>query len=65
MGRDDAKGEVLGLAATCTFVTYVAAVARVEVDAGGNAKVPRINVVVDRGPVVILNESFRRPKVQP
>jgi isoquinoline 1-oxidoreductase beta subunit len=46
------KGRGLGLAATYTFVTYVAAVAEVEVVAGGNVKVPRIDVAVDCGAVI-------------
>ena len=51
-GRSMPKGSGLGLAATYTFVTYVAAVAQVEVDANGNVKVPRIDVAVDCGAVV-------------
>ncbi|HEY6510946.1 MAG TPA: xanthine dehydrogenase family protein molybdopterin-binding subunit [Burkholderiaceae bacterium] len=51
-GRSMPKGSGLGLAATYTFVTYVAAVAEVEVDANGNVKVPRIHVAVDCGAVV-------------
>ena len=46
------KGSGLGLAATYSFVTYVAAVAQVEVDAKGNVKVPRIDIAVDCGAVV-------------
>jgi isoquinoline 1-oxidoreductase beta subunit len=51
-GRSMPKGSGLGLAATYTFVTYVAAVAEVEVDANGNVRVPRIDVAVDCGGVV-------------
>jgi len=51
-GRSMPKGSGLGLAATYTFVTYVAAVAQVEVDARGNVRVPRIDVAVDCGAVV-------------
>ncbi|MCW5661821.1 MAG: xanthine dehydrogenase family protein molybdopterin-binding subunit [Burkholderiaceae bacterium] len=51
-GRSMPKGSGLGLAATYTFVTYVAAVAQVEVDAAGNVKVPRIDVAVDCGGVI-------------
>jgi isoquinoline 1-oxidoreductase subunit beta len=51
-GKSMPKGSGLGLAATYTFVTYVAAVAEVEVDAAGNVKVPRIHVAVDCGAVV-------------
>jgi len=51
-GRSMPKGSGLGLAATYTFVTYVAAAAQVEVDARGNVKVPRIDIAVDCGAVV-------------
>ena len=51
-GKTMPKGRGLGLAATYTFVTYVAAVAHVEVDAAGNVKVPRIDVAVDCGGVI-------------
>ena len=51
-GRSMPKGSGLGLAATYTFVTYVAAVAQVEVDASGNVRVPRIDMAVDCGAVV-------------
>ena len=51
-GRSMPKGSGLGLAATYTFVTYVAAVAQVKVDAAGNVTVPRIDVAVDCGAVV-------------
>ena len=51
-GKKMPKGSGLGLAATYTFVTYVAAVAHVEVDANGNVRVPVIDVAVDCGAVV-------------
>jgi isoquinoline 1-oxidoreductase beta subunit len=51
-GKSMPKGSGLGLAATYTFVTYVAAVAQVEVDGNGNVKVPRIDVAVDCGGVI-------------
>jgi isoquinoline 1-oxidoreductase beta subunit len=51
-GKTMPKGSGLGLAASYTFVTYVAAVAHVEVDAAGNVKVPRIDVAVDCGGVI-------------
>ncbi len=51
-GKSMPKGSGLGLAATYTFVTYVAAVAQVEVDAAGNVKVPRIDVAIDCGGVI-------------
>jgi len=46
------KGSGLGLAATYTFVTYVAAVAHVEVDSQGNVRVPSVDVAIDCGGVV-------------
>jgi len=51
-GKTMPKGSGLGLAVTYTFVTYVAAVASVEVDSNGNVKVPRIDIAVDCGAVV-------------
>ncbi|HTT09298.1 MAG TPA: xanthine dehydrogenase family protein molybdopterin-binding subunit [Burkholderiaceae bacterium] len=57
-GRPMDKGGGLGLAATYSFVTYVAAVAQVEVDANGNVKVPRLDVAVDCGAVVNPERVF-------
>ena len=51
-GRPMPEGSGLGLAATYTFVTYVAAVAQVVVDASGNVAVPRIDIAVDCGAAV-------------
>jgi len=51
-GKSLPQGSGLGLAATYTFVTYVAAVAQVEVDKNGNVRVPRIDIAVDCGAVV-------------
>jgi isoquinoline 1-oxidoreductase subunit beta len=51
-GKQMPQGSGLGLAATYTFVTYVAAVASVEVDSAGNVKVPRIDVAIDCGATV-------------
>ena len=51
-GRSMPKGSGLGLAATYTFVTYVAAVAQVVVDGAGNLSIPRIDIAVDCGGVV-------------
>ena len=51
-GKQMPKGSGLGLAATYTFVTYVAAVAHVDVDGNGNVSVPRIDVAVDCGGVI-------------
>jgi len=41
-----------GIAVHRSFVSYVAAVVRAEVDARGNLSVPRIDIAVDCGPVV-------------
>ncbi|MFO1329222.1 MAG: xanthine dehydrogenase family protein molybdopterin-binding subunit [Rubrivivax sp.] len=51
-GRASPKGSGLGLAATYTFVTYVAAVAQVEVDGSGRVSIPRIDVAIDCGAVI-------------
>jgi isoquinoline 1-oxidoreductase beta subunit len=51
-GRAMPKGSGLGLAATYTFVTYVAAVAQVVVGADGQVAVPRIDIAVDCGATV-------------
>jgi isoquinoline 1-oxidoreductase subunit beta len=51
-GRAMPKGGGLGLAATYTFVTYVAAVAQVVVDAAGQVAIPRIDIAVDCGAAV-------------
>lgn len=51
-GRKLAKGHGLGLAAHYSFVTYVAAVIEVAIDAKGQLTIPRIDVAVDCGPQV-------------
>jgi isoquinoline 1-oxidoreductase beta subunit len=51
-GRSMPKGSGLGLAATYTFVTYVAAVAQVQVDAQGQVAVPRLDIAIDCGATV-------------
>ena len=51
-GKALPKGSGLGLAATYTFVTYVAAVAQVVVDANGEVSIPRIDVAIDCGATV-------------
>ena len=51
-GRKLPKGQGIGLAAHYSFVTYVAAVVEVLVDAKGDITVPRIDVAVDCGPTV-------------
>lgn len=51
-GRKMPGGQGLGLAAHYSFVTYVAAVVEVSVDAKGELSIPRIDVAVDCGPTV-------------
>jgi isoquinoline 1-oxidoreductase beta subunit len=51
-GRKMPEGQGLGLAAHYSFVTYVAAVVEVSVDAKGDITIPRIDVAVDCGPTV-------------
>jgi isoquinoline 1-oxidoreductase beta subunit len=51
-GRKLGSGQGLGLAAHYSFVTYVAAVVEVSVDAKGEITVPRIDVAVDCGPQI-------------
>ncbi|HYS15234.1 MAG TPA: xanthine dehydrogenase family protein molybdopterin-binding subunit [Burkholderiaceae bacterium] len=57
-GKSMPKGSGLGLAATYSFVTYVAAVAHVEVDANGNVKVPRLDIAADCGAVINPERIF-------
>ncbi len=57
-GKSMPKGSALGLAATYTFVTYVAAVAHVDVDSAGNVKVPRIDLAIDCGATVNPERIF-------
>lgn len=51
-GRTLPAGRGLGIAAHYSFVTYVAAVAEVAVDAKGQVTVPRIDVAVDCGAII-------------
>jgi isoquinoline 1-oxidoreductase beta subunit len=51
-GRKMPGGQGQGLAAHYSFVTYVAAVVEVVVDAKGELTIPRIDVAVDCGPTV-------------
>ncbi len=46
------KGRALGIAAHRSFLTYVAAVVEVEVDAAGKIRIPRVDVAVDAGRVI-------------
>jgi isoquinoline 1-oxidoreductase beta subunit len=51
-GRALPAGQGLGLAAHYSFVTYVATVIQVAVDAKGAISIPRIDVAVDCGPQI-------------
>ncbi len=51
-GRKLPAGQGLGLAVHYSFVTYVAAVIEVAVNAKGEVTIPRIDVAVDCGPTV-------------
>jgi isoquinoline 1-oxidoreductase beta subunit len=51
-GRKLPKGQGLGLAAHYSFVSYVAAVAAVEVSADGKLTIPRVDIAFDCGPQV-------------
>jgi isoquinoline 1-oxidoreductase beta subunit len=48
-GRSLPKGHGLGIAAHYSFVTYVAAVVEVAVDAKGGLTIPRVDIAVDCG----------------
>lgn len=51
-GRPAQPGRGLGLAAHYSFVTYVAVVVDVVIDAGGRLSIPRVDIAVDCGPQV-------------
>jgi isoquinoline 1-oxidoreductase beta subunit len=51
-GRPMAKGSGLGIAAHYSFVSYVAAVVEVAVDAKGQLTIPRVDIAVDCGATV-------------
>jgi isoquinoline 1-oxidoreductase beta subunit len=48
-GQDLPAGEGIGLAVHRSFVTYVAAAARVQVDADGTVRVPQVDIAIDCG----------------
>ena len=50
--RKPAAGRALGIAAHRSFLTYVAAVADVEVTGGGQVKIHRIDIAVDAGRII-------------
>jgi isoquinoline 1-oxidoreductase beta subunit len=51
-GRKLPKGQGLGLAAHYSFVSYVATVVHVEVNAQGEVSIPRVDIAFDCGPQV-------------
>jgi isoquinoline 1-oxidoreductase beta subunit len=51
-GRSMPKGSGLGIAAHYSFVSYVAAVVQVAVDAKGELTIPRVDIAVDCGATV-------------
>nr|WP_258000738.1 molybdopterin cofactor-binding domain-containing protein [Janthinobacterium sp. ROICE36] len=51
-GRKLPKGRGLGLAVSYSFVTYVAAVIEVEINAAGEVSVPRVDIAMDCGPQI-------------
>lgn len=51
-GRRLPRGRGLGLAATYSFLTYVATVVEVAVNPDGTIRVPRVDIAVDCGPQV-------------
>jgi isoquinoline 1-oxidoreductase beta subunit len=50
--RKTQKGRALGFAAHRSFLTYVAAVAAIEVDEKGRIRIPRLDLAVDAGRVI-------------
>lgn len=50
--KKPAKGRALGIAAHWSFLTYVAAVAEVEVDDKGKVRIPRVDLAVDAGRLI-------------
>ena len=51
-GKKLPKGQGLGIAGHYSFVSYIAAVVQVAVDAKGALTIPRVDVAVDCGPTV-------------
>jgi len=56
--RKPGKGSGMGIAVHRSFLTYVATVVEVEVDAQGNIKIPAVHTAVDAG-LVVNPESTR------
>jgi isoquinoline 1-oxidoreductase subunit beta len=51
-GKKLPKGRGLGLAVTYSFVSYVAVVIEVEVNAKGDIKIPKVDIAIDCGPSI-------------
>ena len=51
-GRPQPKGHGLGIAAHYSFVSYVAAVVEVAVDAKGELNIPRVDIAIDCGATI-------------
>jgi len=47
-----ANKRAVGFAAHHSFLTYVAAVAEIDIDANGKVRIPRVDIAVDCGPVI-------------
>ncbi len=47
-----AKGRALGIAAHYSFLSYIAAVVEVEVNARGQVRIPRVDIAIDAGTIV-------------
>jgi len=50
--KKPAKGRALGIAAHRSFLSYVAAVVEVEVDAAGKVRIPRVDIAADCGTII-------------
>ncbi|MGE0131449.1 MAG: molybdopterin cofactor-binding domain-containing protein [Blastocatellales bacterium] len=50
--KKPAKGRALGIAAHWSFLSYVAAVVEVQVDAAGKIRIPRVDIAADVGKVI-------------
>jgi len=50
--KKPAPGRALGIAAHYSFLSYIAAVVEVEVNARGQVKIPRVDIAVDAGTIV-------------
>ena len=51
-GKKLSKGRGLGLAVTYSFVSYVAVVIEVDVNAKGDIKIPKVDIAIDCGPSI-------------